>query len=939
MKRFSKKLSTVLLALLLALAMTACQSSGSVDAVVEITVPEESATVEATAPAVEEAAPIQEAVPEEAAPVEEPVQEETEAQAAEPVVAQEASSTVMESGTLSMYGYSLSYEAVPGSATVYYPGFITSDEIDAFFAFSFTRHASILQGVYYEVTAPGVLTVTFPEDVSHADAEAVVMLMAQDLVDFISSYLGVETSTDDVVIEQNEPVVVAETGTLSLYGYSVSYEAVPGKATVKYPSIITKGDIDAFFAYAAGKHPALLSGVYYSIPEEGTLSVTFPEDVTVADATAVVALLVQDLVDFIPSYLAPAEEAAPVVDEVIVEPVTGTLSYAGYSISYEAVPGKATVKYASPITQADVQQFFAFSFSKHPSLFSTVFAAFPEEGVVELTFPTSVTVADVESLFGMMEADIDEFISLFYAPAEEAAPAVEAVAEEAAPAQELPYGVTPIIKAEGGSDDFNLYIVHTNDVHGRIVEGEDGSLGYAKLSTLLQMGRSVTDNILVFDAGDVLHGTNLANVFQGESVGTILTMLGYDAVAPGNHDFNYGYERLVELAGESEAAGGPKVLSANILYDEDGTFVFQPYQVYSFNGFDVVVIGLTTPDTKTKAHPRYTEGLTFWDDSYAQYAQAAVDLANELGDYVIVLGHVGLDADGSSGITSDWICSNINGIDLFIDGHSHTILENGMEVNGTLIVSTGQYLNNIGLVEVQVRDGEAVDENAILIPASEVIDPSTSGLAKMAGITQVADDPAVTAYVEDLNAQLEERFSEVVATVPMDLDGERANVRTRVTNLSRLVCEAMTAETGADFTITNGGGIRASIAAGDVTLGDINNVLPFTNVVNVCEITGDQVYEALEFGYSLLPEQNGAFSQSDLRVVYSGEAEPGSRIVSVLLPDGTPLDRNATYTVATNDFMAAGGDGYTMFGRVVQEGRQLNEVFADYLGTLYPPQV
>ena len=451
------------------------------------------------------------------------------------------------------------------------------------------------------------------------------------------------------------------------------------------------------------------------------------------------------------------------------------------------------------------------------------------------------------------------------------------------------------------------------------------------------MGRSVTDNILVLDAGDVLHGTNLANVFEGESVGQLLAMLGYDAVAPGNHDFNYGADRLIELADMSSQIGGPVVLAANIL-DGDGNLVFQPYQVYDFNGFDVVVIGLSTPDTKTKSHPKNTEGLTFWDDSYTLYAQQAIDLANEIGDYVIVLGHIGMDADGSSGITSDWICSNLDGIDLFVDGHSHTVLENGQEVNCSLIVSTGQYMNNIGLVQVSVVDGVAQGESAMLIPASEVIDPSTSALAQSLGISHVADDPEVTAFVAQLNAELEQRFSQVVASVPMDLDGEREHVRTGVTNLSSLICQAMTAETGADFTIVNGGGIRASIPAGSVTLGDINNVLPFTNTVAVCEITGAQVLEALEFGYSLLPETNGAFSQSDLQVVYSSSNPAGERIVSVSLPDGTPLDVDSTYTVATNDFMAAGGDGYTMFGRVVQEGRQLNEVFADYLASVYPAE-
>ena len=806
MKRFINSLSIIFTAAVLSLALVGCQSTAPVDSVPEIEVPVPAPAAEAPAPAPEV---------------------ETE-EAETPVAVTEESTPVVtkEAGSLSFYGYTLTYEAVPGKAEITYPSFITEDEVDAFFAYAAQNHGDLLSGVYYDVTGDGTMTVTFPENVTVADASAVVNLLSADLSAFVADYLGVEKEEVVRTVENQVVSIPAkETGSLSYYGYTLSYEAVPGKAVVSYPSFITEDEIDAFFSYAAAKHGDLLSGVYYDVTGEGQMTITFPEDVTVEDAGAVVNILSADLSAFISDYLEPEEE--PVAAEI---------------------------------------------------------------------------------------------------PSQEPMPA----------GKEYPYGVTGIVKADG-DDTFNLYVVHTNDVHARIVEGEDGSMGYAKLSTLLKMGRSVTDNILVLDAGDVLHGTNLANVFEGESVGILLTMLGYDAVSPGNHDFNYGAAQLEELAALSEAIGGPKVLAANII-DGNGNFVFQPYQVYEFNGFDVVVIGLSTPDTKTKSHPKNTEGLTFWDDSYLQYAQSAIDLAHEIGDYVIVLGHMGLGEDGTVGMTSEDICTYIDGIDLFVDGHSHTVLENGLEVNDSLIVSTGQYLNNVGVVEIQVVDGQAEGETAILIPASAVIDPSTSQLAKSLGITKVADDPEVTAYVDKLNAELDERFSEVVANVPVFLDGERANVRTKQTNLSRLICEALTAETGSDFTIINGGGIRASIEAGDVTLGDINNVLPFTNTIAVCEMTGEQVLEALEFGYSLIPEQNGGFAQSDLKVVYSRFAEPGSRIRRVLLPDGTPLDTSATYLVTTNDFMAAGGDGFTMFGDVVQEGGLLNEAFADYLAQVYPAE-
>lgn len=526
--------------------------------------------------------------------------------------------------------------------------------------------------------------------------------------------------------------------------------------------------------------------------------------------------------------------------------------------------------------------------------------------------------------------------------AEEPAPAPAPVAEEPAPevkAEEpvvYPFGVTEIVKNTQGDKEFDLYVVHTNDVHARVVP-QDGGMGYAKLSTMLNVARDITDNILLLDAGDVTHGTNFANMFKGSTVGELLMMLGYDAVAPGNHDFNYGYENLVDLAEYAEKYSNLRVLCANVL-DENGYLVFQPYQIYKFNDFKVAVIGLTTPDTKEKSHPKNTVGLSFMSDEVIANAQYALDLAHEIADYVIVLGHIGLDDDGTSLITSKYICENLKGIDLFVDGHSHSVLPEGLKVGDSLIVSTGEYLKNVGVVEIHVNGKDAKITTAMLIPAADVLDPANSELAKEFGITEIPDDPKVDAYIDQVNAELDAVLNTVIANIPANLDGARQNVRTKKTNLSALICEAMTEESGADFTITNGGGIRASLKKGDVTLGDVNNVLPFTNTISVCEITPAEVYEALEWGYRMLPETNGGFSQTDLQVVYSKYSPAGSRIKRVLL-NGKLLDKNDTttvYKVATNDFLAAGGDGYTMFGKEVLVGKMLNEVFADYLAKHYP---
>ncbi|WP_422478878.1 5'-nucleotidase C-terminal domain-containing protein [Pleomorphochaeta sp. DL1XJH-081] len=517
-----------------------------------------------------------------------------------------------------------------------------------------------------------------------------------------------------------------------------------------------------------------------------------------------------------------------------------------------------------------------------------------------------------------------------------AAPKAEAVKEEVAKAPAPAAPAKPdvdedvIVKSFDGQKNFNLYVVHTNDVHGRI-EGSDSQVGYAKLATLVNMGRSVTNKNLLLDAGDVSHGTLLTNLFEGETSAVLLDLLGYDAVVPGNHDFNYGKDRLIEAAKLAEQYSDLRVLAANIM-DENGKMVFQPYQLYYFDGFTVGVIGVSTPDTETKTHPKNVEGLSFMSDAVVYGAQALVNEVRNRADYVIALAHLGLDEDGSYGVTSKMLAENVKGIDLIVDGHSHSVLENGMQVGDTLIVSAGEYMKSVGLVEIAVRNGKAAGETALLIPASDVADPSQNDYAKMFGITEVPADPTVTAYVESQKAKLDSITSEIVAYTPVKLEGERQNVRTKPTNLGNMIAKSMVEATGADAALTNGGGIRASIAAGDVSRGDIITVLPFNNTVVVVEVTGQDIYDALEWGYSRLPEANGGFPQTaNMAIIYSRFSDPGSRIKRVLI-NGKSIDRDATYKLATNDFMAAGGDGYTMLDKpIVMYGPGLDEVFTDYM--------
>ena len=323
------------------------------------------------------------------------------------------------------------------------------------------------------------------------------------------------------------------------------------------------------------------------------------------------------------------------------------------------------------------------------------------------------------------------------APAPAPSPAEEApvpAAEVVAPADELLYGVTPIVKDADSATD--VYIAFTGDSHVRAIEGEDGSMGYSKLATISKYAQAYTDDLLLLDAG----GTFVRPEYGPEVAGAVasaFSVIGYDAVVPGDSDYEYGYQTLLDVDGMMEDVA---LLSANTFYESNGDFLFQPYQVYAFGDFKVAVTGLTTPDTKA-LYPEGTEGVGFISDQIVANAQIAVDYLNQIADYVIVLGHIG----NSDTITSEEIISYLDGIDLFIDGHNHESV-NKM-VGSTLLVSAGSFLNNVGVVHLTVDGNEANVAETFFISSSDVLNPSESALMKANGVTSVPSDSEIDALV------------------------------------------------------------------------------------------------------------------------------------------------------------------------------------------------
>jgi len=463
------------------------------------------------------------------------------------------------------------------------------------------------------------------------------------------------------------------------------------------------------------------------------------------------------------------------------------------------------------------------------------------------------------------------------------------------------------------AEEVNLRIYHVNDVHARVEEDDyAGSMGYAKMATLIDEARRKMDNVMFLDAGDTFHGQTIANINEGEAVSNILDLMDLDALTLGNHDFNYGQDRLKELADMSNFP----FLAANLIRKDGEEIPYtKDYIIKEYDGVKVGIFGLVTPETAYKTHPKNVEGLAFENPVAA--ANAVVNELEGKVDVVIALTHLGI-SEGSK-YTSKMLAEEVPGIDLIVDGHSHNVLKDGMMVNDTMIVMAGEYSKYLGYVDLTIDNGSVSNINAELIPREDTAD--------------VKKDYIISTVVDRINKANKAITSQVVGRTTVELNGERGNVRTGETNLGNLITDAMRKKLDTDAAITNGGGIRASINKGEITQGEVITVLPFGNTAMAIEISGAELKAALEHGVSEYPATEGLFPQvSGIKFTFDGDAEPGNRVQEVWV-GGKKLDPNKIYTVATNDFMKAGGDGYSMFtdAPIVKEAGGLEEVLMEYI--------
>ena len=468
-------------------------------------------------------------------------------------------------------------------------------------------------------------------------------------------------------------------------------------------------------------------------------------------------------------------------------------------------------------------------------------------------------------------------------------------------------------------------ILHSNDVHGQVD-------GYAYIMGLREYFRSLGAEVILADAGDFSQGTVYVSSSKGASAIDMMNAARYDVATLGNHEFDFGYAQLMENLSKANFP----VLCANVTLDETGETILPASTIIQTeSGLKIGFVGVETPETVTKVNPGLINMITFATfDKLYETTQKAVDEIRPYADIVVGLCHLGVDNESkANGYRSVDLLAKVTGFDFVIDGHSHTVMTAGQ--NGEAIQSTGTKFAYVGVV--------VIDNEAKGIESNFVIPTYLGSKLYKAGFM----DEGVAATSQELIAAVDAEYTTVFATSEVVLNGDKApGNRTEETNNGDLITDAMVwsvvkeggieqVEPSEVVGITNGGGIRAPIAVGDVTKKDINTVLPFGNTVAVVYVTGNELLEALEASTYCTPDAVGGYPQTsgiewtldttkefdkgDVYVLDGKETSyyaPASiNRVTITSVNGKPFDPEATYAVVTNNFCAVGGDTYNVFAR------------------------
>jgi 5'-nucleotidase/UDP-sugar diphosphatase len=503
----------------------------------------------------------------------------------------------------------------------------------------------------------------------------------------------------------------------------------------------------------------------------------------------------------------------------------------------------------------------------------------------------------------------------------------------------LPFSLTAKGVDEGqlnGSGE--LVILHTNDFHGHPLKFYNYPApnvgGLPAIATIAQNVRDQYENVLMLDAGDMNTGRPESNFYESAPDIIGYNYIGYDALTLGNHEFD---KVLTTLDEQMKLASFP-FLSANVHYPDGSLVAEAPYIIRTFDGFRVGIFGLTTAETPNVTMPTITGDLIFEDE--VTVARRMVAELEPKVDVIIALVHMGLYDDNSHG--SRKIAANVPGIDLIVDGHSHSKISEPVVVNGTPIVQAWNWGLLVGKAVLTIKDGDVTGLEWETIPVNlKNREKDADGNSHYTFIgEEVPEDPFLLATLTPYAEQVEAKLSEVIGNAGGLFDN--TDIRKTEAPLGNLVADAMlwaTKGQGSDFAIQNGGGIRAAIPEGEISKKLIYEVLPFDNSVMTVEMTGSEVQAMFDY-VATVPRGKGAFPQVSEGVKFTVDFGAGE--VRDLTINGRAVDPNATYKVATNSFMAAGGDGYSMMksGYHYDTSAFQRDVVIDYLqylgGTINP---
>lgn len=488
-------------------------------------------------------------------------------------------------------------------------------------------------------------------------------------------------------------------------------------------------------------------------------------------------------------------------------------------------------------------------------------------------------------------------------------------------------GVNPAFAQDGNDNPpdgtIALTIVHTNDTHGQY-KNSASTVGFEKVKAIANKENAD----LILDAGDAFHGLPFATIEQGKSTAELLRAVGYDAVCPGNHDFNYGAAALKALGTEEPAVKTEdsegradkaqknfKLLNANVVNASDGQNYFQPYMTKTVTRGEEVsvkvgVFGLISPDVYSSTAPENVKDVRF-DDAVEAAKKTVSKLKNdEKCDVIIALTHIGM-TEKEGMLSSRDIAKAVPEINVIIDGHTHAQYDE--VVGNTLIAQTGAYFSNAGIVKIFYEP----DSRKIVNTVGRVISPTDAEAYE--------SNWEVSKIIEDIEARQKPVLNQVVGKTDVPLEGSAIKTYTEETNLGRVITSAYLETTGADIAFENCGGIRASIAAGDITKGSVIGVSPFGNYLVTKKITGADLKSILEKSLEMGANNLKAYQEGKhewpangggsylqiggMKVAYDPARSLDNRLVSVDI-GGAPLDLDSTYTVVTNQFVASNASKY-----------------------------